>query len=203
MLPRVTLDGFRTARQTLRVLRPEDRALVRAAFADNWDAWAPWMPALPPGGTERVADLAVDRAVDGAESGTQLRLGAFLPDGSLVGLFNLNDIVRGMFEGGVASWVVVRRLEGLGHASEGVRALLDIAFAAAPSGLGLHRVQAGILPENTRSLALAERMGMRREGLALRYLRIAGEWRDHALYAKLVEEHRFRSPNVYGSDHVR
>ena len=51
-------------------------------------------------------------------------------------------------------------------------------------------MQANIIPRNLPSIRLAERMGFRLEGLALKYLKIAGEWQDHLMFAKLVDEHR-------------
>ncbi|NJN00832.1 MAG: 30S ribosomal protein S5 alanine N-acetyltransferase, partial [Aquincola sp.] len=47
----------------------------------------------------------------------------------------------------------------------------------------LRRVQANVLPDNTRSLALLDRLGFAREGLAREYLFIDGAWRDHVLTA--------------------
>ena len=48
-----------------------------------------------------------------------------------------------------------------------------------------------IIPTNTPSIRVAEKTGFRREGLARRYLKIAGEWQDHGMYAKLADEHMF------------
>ena len=70
--------------------------------------------------------------------------------------------------------------------------MLDIAFAAEPRGLGLHRVQANVIPANPASLRVAEKAGMRLEGTAKRYLEIAGVWQDHHMFAKTAEEHTFR-----------
>jgi ribosomal-protein-alanine N-acetyltransferase len=33
-----------------------------------------------------------------------------------------------------------------------------------------------------------EKAGYRREGLSVRYLKIAGSWRDHLLFARTVED---------------
>jgi ribosomal-protein-alanine N-acetyltransferase len=84
--------------------------------------------------------------------------------------------------------MVSAEVVGRGLATEGVRALLDVAFAA-PPGLALHRVQANVIPDNVRSLRVAEKAGFRREGYAPRYLKIAGEWRDHVMFAILADEH--------------
>jgi ribosomal-protein-alanine N-acetyltransferase len=71
-----------------------------------------------------------------------------------------------------------------------------VGFAFDDHGLGLHRVQAGVMPQNGRSIRVLEKNGFRREGLAERYLRIAGRWEDHLLFALTAEEHRrsIRSP---------
>jgi len=76
--------------------------------------------------------------------------------------------------------------------------MLDFAFSGI--GAGLHRVQANIIPSNLASLRLAERAGFRREGLAERYLNIAGEWQDHLMYAKTREEHSFRYAPFVAAD---
>jgi [ribosomal protein S5]-alanine N-acetyltransferase len=49
----------------------------------------------------------------------------------------------------------------------------------------LHRVQANVRHENTRSLALLMRLGFEREGLAREYLFIDGAWRDHVMTARI------------------
>jgi ribosomal-protein-alanine N-acetyltransferase len=111
-------------------------------------------------------------------------------DGRIAGFFNLNAIVRGVFDSAYASWYVNIEFSKRGYGAEGVRALLDLAFSST-DGIGLHRVQANIIPTNVASIRLAERVGLRREGLAERYLYIAGRWQDHVMYARTTEEHSF------------
>jgi ribosomal-protein-alanine N-acetyltransferase len=67
-----------------------------------------------------------------------------------------------------------------------VRAVVPFVF----DSLELHRLEAACLPENTASMRLLERVGFKREGLARRYLRINGDWRDHVLYALLETDSR-------------
>ena len=152
------------------------------------EAWAPWIPKVDASLTpaERFR-REMERARAGAEAGTNLRLIASL-GGKIVGLFALNDIVRGAFENGYAAWQVSARHMGHGIGTEGVHALLATAFEGAPRGLGLHRVQANIMPANRASLRLAQKVGFRREGIAERYLRIAGRWEDHVMHAVTREE---------------
>jgi ribosomal-protein-alanine N-acetyltransferase len=56
--------------------------------------------------------------------------------------------------------------------------------------VGLHRLEIAVRPENAASLRVAEKLGFRREGHALRYLHIDGDWRDHVLFALTAEETR-------------
>ena len=156
---------------------------------ETTDAWAPWTPAAPPDATAHdLFRRELDRCHRGATEGTHLRLAAFDRAGRMVGLFALNEIVAGVFQSAYASWQVRTSEVGNGFGTEGARALLEIAFSAWPDGLGLHRVQANVMPSNEASLRIADKLGLRREGLAERYLQIAGSWQDHVMLAITREE---------------
>jgi ribosomal-protein-alanine N-acetyltransferase len=175
----------------LRPLEPADRAAYIRMMDLSHEHLAPWSPAEDPPLTAATRfERAVARAREGLDSGTACRLAAFLADGRLAGLFNLNNIVRGVFHSADAGWLVAADCTNQGIATEGVTALLEIAFApaAAGRGLGLHRVQAAIIPANLPSLRVAARCGFRREGYARRYLKIAGRWQDHILFARTAED---------------
>ena len=58
--------------------------------------------------------------------------------------------------------------------------------ASAP--VGLHRIEVAIRPENTSSLRVVEKLGIKEIGYAPRYLHIDGDWRDHKLFAITREE---------------
>ncbi len=139
-------------------------------------------------------DQALQKTTSALETQTGCRFQAFLASnqpraGLMIGGAALNNITRGVFQNADMGWGIRADCEGQGYATEICSAVLDFAFAAPPSGLGLHRVQANIRPENTRSLKLAQRLGFRREGYALKMLHIMGDWRDHVMFAKLTEEH--------------
>jgi [ribosomal protein S5]-alanine N-acetyltransferase len=61
---------------------------------------------------------------------------------------------------------------------------IDHAFFTA----GLHRIEINIRPENTASLRVVEKLGLRYEGRRDRLLHIDGAWRDHLSFAITVEE---------------
>jgi [ribosomal protein S5]-alanine N-acetyltransferase len=109
--------------------------------------------------------------------------------GELVGVINLNEIVRGLFRSAYLGCYGFLPNVGRGYMSEGLGLVLRRAFG----GLGLHRLEANIQPDNTASLTFFRRSGFRREGYSLRYLKIGGRWRDHERWALLAEEWRVRT----------
>ena len=52
------------------------------------------------------------------------------------------------------------------------------------------------MPRNTASLRVVEKLELRNEGLAERYLEINGVWEDHFRFAMTVEEWRTRSAEL-------
>lgn len=101
----------------------------------------------------------------------------------------MSQIFRRAFQNAYVGWRVSADQVGRGIGTAGVFALLDLAFAPEPVGLGLHRVQANIIPENAASIRIAEKVGLRLEGRAVAYLKINGVWEDHLMFAKLADEH--------------
>ncbi len=73
-----------------------------------------------------------------------------------------------------------------GIATEAVSAMLDFCFGE----LGLHRVQAFIIPDNTASRALVEKLGFRNEGLLRDNLCVGDVWYSEMLYALLETDRR-------------
>ncbi|OHB30782.1 MAG: hypothetical protein A2790_08610 [Phenylobacterium sp. RIFCSPHIGHO2_01_FULL_69_31] len=86
--------------------------------------------------------------------------------------------------GGDMGYVFGSAWWGNGYGYEAGSALLRTAF----STLGLHRIWASCDARNTASVALLEKLGMRREGTLLRDRRVRDGWRDTHLYALLSEE---------------
>ena len=104
----------------------------------------------------------------------------FLNDGDLLaGGLTLSHVRRGVAQTGTLGYWIGEPFANQGLMSEAVRLVLDFAFTR----LGLHRVEAACLPINTPSIRLLRKSGFTEEGFARRYLRIAGEWQDHLLFA--------------------
>ena len=105
-------------------------------------------------------------------------------DDRIVGVVNLNEIIRGTLDSAFVGYWGFVGFSGGGLMTEGVALVFDQAFQE----IGLHRLEVNIQPGNTRSLALARRLGLRQEGLSKSFLQIGGEWRDHERFALCAEE---------------
>jgi ribosomal-protein-alanine N-acetyltransferase len=79
---------------------------------------------------------------------------------------------------------VDQALAGRGYVVEGVVAILRYGFES----LGLHRMEAAIVPRNRASRRIAEKLGLREEGTSPRFLQIQGVYEDHVRYAITREE---------------
>jgi len=73
---------------------------------------------------------------------------------------------------------------GRGYATEAARLLLALGF----DEFGMHRIRAGVLPENLASMRVLEKAGFRNEGLQKKAIRVHGEWREEHIYAVLRDE---------------
>lgn len=103
---------------------------------------------------------------------------------AVVGVVSLENIVGGSFWSCDLSYYGMAGFEGRGLMTAAVRLALRHAFGQ----LGLHRVEAAVRPGNARSIALLRRLGFRDEGLALDYIWVDGDWRDHERFALLRRE---------------
>ncbi len=104
--------------------------------------------------------------------------------GEIAGVINANEIVRGCFLSAYLGFYAFAPHHGTGAMTLGLAAVIDRLF----DDEGLHRLEANIQPANMRSLALVRRLGFRHEGFSPRYLKIAGQWRDHERWALLADD---------------
>jgi len=109
--------------------------------------------------------------------------------GTIVGYVGLGQIYRGPFCSCFMGYWIGTPFARRGYGVAGVRATVGRALMPEEhGGLGLHRVEANIIPSNAASLALIRRVGFRLEGYSPRYLKIAGRWQDHERWAITAED---------------
>ena len=104
---------------------------------------------------------------------------AFAPDGRTLVVTNKGTNTIDTFAVGFFG----RAGAAVSHPSNGAT-----PFGFAFDHAGLHRVQPAVIPRNIRSIRVVEKAGFRREGRALRYLNIAGQWEDHDIFAMTLED---------------
>lgn len=115
--------------------------------------------------------------------GTGYGYGIFV-DGTFCGEINLSSVQRGPFQNAYVGYWIDERWAGQGLMPEALLVLARFAFEE----LHLHRIQISIIPRNAASRRVVEKIGIRNEGIAERYLEINGVWEDHVRYAMTAEE---------------
>lgn len=187
--PPIAAKG-RGLRVYLRPPRKSDAASFLAAVKASRQLHRGWVhpPSTPARYAAFVRRYATLSARDGA---TTTHVGFVVcrrEDDALVGVFNIGEIVRGLFNSAYLGYYAFAPHAGTGYMSEGLELVLRVAFRE----LRLHRLEANVQPSNARSLAFIRQAGFVREGFSRRYVRIGGRWRDHVRLALLAEDWRSR-----------
>ncbi len=175
-------------RVLLRPLVVEDFPAWRDVRSRNTDWLLKWEPQRTAGAPDPVQNRDAFAVRCGARQrerqlGTAFGYGIFV-DGHFVGEINLSIIQRGPFQSSYVGYWIDEAQAGHGYMPEALVLLCRTAFEE----LRLHRIQISIIPRNTASRRVVEKLGIRDEGLAQRYLEINGVWEDHIRYAMTVEE---------------
>jgi ribosomal-protein-alanine N-acetyltransferase len=155
-----------------------DRRAFLVASAASAGLHHPW---VAPPTDDHGFELFLARA--GGET-TFAHLVRTIDDDHLVGVINVNNIVRSSFLNGQLGWYAMEGGQGRGFMSEA----LDLVIGRMFGQQGLHRLEANIQPDNHPSVAMARRLGFRHEGRSARYLYIDGAWRDHERFAITIED---------------
>ncbi len=175
-------------RVTLRPLRASDFEQWREVRRRCHDWLTRWEPRPAPGHPDAVEDGKAFAARCGSRDrerqlGTGYGFGIFVGD-RFAGEINLNSVQRGPFQNAYVGYWVDQALAGRRYVPEAA----VVAFRFGFEDLELHRLQVAIIPRNTASRRVAEKLGLRDEGTAVRYLQINGRWEDHVRYAITAEE---------------
>ncbi len=164
--------------------RPGDEAELVALRRASREFLEPWEP-IPPAGTDGFDEVAFARMLAASDTERSQRvLVCRAADRRIVGQASLGEIIRGSLEQAFLGYWVGAPFARQGFMTAAIRLVLARAFGP----LRLHRVEANIQPHNAASIALARRVGMRKEGFSPRYLRIRGAWTDHERWAVTAED---------------
>lgn len=173
--------------------------MMRPLVAQDFESWsdvrlrnADWLKVWEPRRSDFTADPAKDREAferrcfardRERQNGTAYTLGLFC-NSLLIGEVNINNVVRGAMQMGTIGYWIDQKHAGNGYVAEGVVAITKFAFEE----LNLHRLEICIIPRNSNSKRVVEKLGLRLEGLAEKFLEINGVWEDHLRFAITSEE---------------
>lgn len=191
--PAAWLQGRRI---TLRPLNDDDFDEWREVRLANESWLLQWEPARPAGSPDPVRERSAflvrcDARRRDRQSGTGFGFGVFV-DGELSGEMNISSIHRGAAQSANIGYWIDHRKAGRGYTPEALVAVFKFGFEE----LNLHRLEVSIIPRNTASRRVVEKLDLRAEGLAERFLQINGVWEDHIRFAMTSEEWLIRGPEL-------
>ena len=191
----ITLFGRRVV---LRPLVPSDFPAWREVRRRNVDWLTKWEPTRLTGQPDVIEDphaFAVRCSARERERqmGAGYGFGVFT-EGEFAGEVNLSSIQRGPFQNAYVGYWMDEARAGNGYTPEALVAIFRFSFEE----VALHRLQISIIPRNASSHRVVEKLAIRNEGVAERYLEINGVWEDHVRYAITLEEWDERREQLLG-----
>jgi ribosomal-protein-alanine N-acetyltransferase len=175
-------------RVVLRPLVPQDFNAWSEVRRRNGEWLTQWEPLRLPHHPDPETNREVFAARCGSRdrerlAGSQYAFGIFV-DGTFAGELNLNNIVRGAMQSATIGYWIDRARAGRSLMSESIVVLMQFAFEE----LNLHRLEICIIPRNSNSRRVVEKLDLREEGTAQRFLEINGAWEDHVRFGFTIEE---------------
>ncbi len=170
----------------LRLLEEKDIPDLLKLYQDNQDFLQPWEP-LRSASFFTLGNIAfmIQADQEAARADEAYAFGLFLAGSNrLIGRYRLSWTMRGFAETANLGYFLAEDYNGRGYSTRAVKRVVRFAFEE----LGLHRVAAATLTNNLGSQKVLEKAGFRREGVALRYLKINNRWEDHYLFAITSDE---------------
>lgn len=175
------------------------RVVLRPLVAQDFNGWSEvrrrngdWLTVWEPMRLPHHPDPELSRDVFAARcgardrerhAGSQYAFGIFV-DGAFAGEINLNNVVRGAFQSATIGYWIDKARAGRSLMAEAVAVLAQYSFEE----LHLHRLEICIIPRNHNSRRVMEKLDIRTEGVAERFLEINGTWEDHVRYGITIEE---------------
>lgn len=167
----------------LRALRMRDRAQWEALREANLSWLRPW-EAVSPDAASRMVFRRLVHHYDREGRAGRSQPFCIEVEGRIVGQAQLSQMVWGSARSAQVGYWVSRDVAGQGIAPTAVAALTDHAF----HGLGLHRLEAAVHPQNAASIRVMDKLGFHQEGVRRKALYVDGSWQDHLSYAITVED---------------
>jgi ribosomal-protein-alanine N-acetyltransferase len=178
-----TIPTLSEGETTIRPIRLRDARALERELIENRGWLRTWEATNPVGPMSFDVRASIRSLQQNARAGLGL---PFVIEyaGELAGQLNVSSIAYGSLSSATIGYWVSERFAGKGATPRAVALATDHCFF----GVGLHRMEICIRPENKPSLRVVEKLGFRYEGLRRRYIHINGDWRDHFCFALTVDE---------------
>lgn len=177
----------KTDRLLLTTLSQNYSDKVLAFYIKNKNHFEPWEPdrnanfySLP---FQRLS-LTMEQQL--LQKNKLLRLWVFKKENpaKIIGSVNFYNITYEPFFNCQLGYKLDYDYTGMGYAFESVSAGIELFFENHPA---IHRIEANIMPSNTSSIRLIEKLGFRYEGISTSSIRINHQWEDHYRFAYIKD----------------
>jgi RimJ/RimL family protein N-acetyltransferase len=176
-----------TARTVIRAYQPDDAETLYQTVAASREHIARWLPWAPQHASVEHSRALIARFQEQWEQREDFTYGVFAREasdasGALLGGLGLHPHAWDVPYFEIGYWLVAEA-EGHGYMTEAASALVDYTLGE----LGARRVEIRCNARNTRSAAVARRLGFQQEGLLHNHMRLSdGTLRDTLIFARVV-----------------
>lgn len=175
---------YETERLILKILTPDCASEVCDFVSNNRTQFEKYEPFLPinyytPEHQQTILNCELKLALQAKN----IRYYVFLKENpyKIIGTVCLHNIATSAYSSCELGYKFDAAYQHKGYAREAVAMAVSIAFAA----LGLHRMYARVMPENTASIRLLKSLLFEEEGLERECIKIQGKWQDHLRFSLL------------------
>lgn len=128
----------------------------------------------------------LERSAIESMDGRHYKFGVFKKEdrSKVIGSIALSNIAMGNFRSCFLGYRLDEKENSKGYATEAIKSVIHFAF----NELKLHRIEANIMPDNSASIRVVQKLGFTYEGDSKKYLQINGIWEDHSHYVLLNEK---------------
>jgi ribosomal-protein-alanine N-acetyltransferase len=178
------LYACETNRLVLKILDREAAPQVLAFYEGNKDLFEPWEPKR----SDNFYTLFYQKASLSAEShqiadGKLLRYWVFHKENpkEIIGSISFQNFLMAPYLNCSIGYKFGQKYNHCGYAYESIQKAIEILW----KDYHIHRIEAFIMPDNSPSLRLIERLHFEYEGISRSYAHVNGIWSDHKRYALL------------------
>ncbi|HQI65910.1 MAG TPA: GNAT family protein, partial [Rhodoglobus sp.] len=158
-----TIPTLSEGHTTIRPIRLRDARTLERELAENRGWLRKWEATNPHGPMSFDVRASIRSLQQNARAGLGLPF-VIEYDGQIAGQLNVSSIAYGSLSSATIGYWVSERFAGRGATPTAVALATDHCFF----GIGLHRMEICIRPENEPSLRVVEKLGFRYEGLRRR-----------------------------------